>query len=619
MSTRTNWIRIFLLSLFLWTVRRINYGFAPVDTLKEEKMPVRRSDYPIRREIRSLRNAAMSESPHTTAVVSMQDGANGAPSPVAAARRNLSMLAGLLAAVQVLAVLGLALAAGYGTQADSPALDSQILWLLAILAILAVTAGAVLLVWAVRARWGQRGIWAMLSRAADAQDAQTCLECLEPVAVGENVSPAARGWNRVVAAIDSLRDGAFETVSAGELGAFLCSYDAQRLLGILDALVDGVLVADNAGLIVLANRSGEGKLGRPLGEFIGRPITEIFAVSPARELLEGYLTNAGGADCTFDLVVTAQGDMLGVGPLGQLHLPDEHDASEGAAIGLKDIADAAQSGGTILRVVCHKLGGDDENSELLVCLRDVTQQKLSEASRDAFIASVSHELRSPLTNIRAYAETLLSDMILDASAQKDAFNVINEETDRLLRLVNDILDLSRMETGSLTLDRGEVVLDRLVRQCVQDVKGLAAAAQITLETNYHPKLPNILADREKLAVVINNILTNAIKYTPAEGTVFVETNVDDRSILIKVTDTGYGLAPEDVDRIFQKFYRVDRPETARIEGTGLGLSICKEIVMLHGGAIHVVSELNKGTEMQIRLPFKQIGPVLGPAALASQT
>jgi len=205
-------------------------------------------------------------------------------------------------------------------------------------------------------------------------------------------------------------------------------------------------------------------------------------------------------------------------------------------------------------------------------------------------------------------------MVLDASAQKEAFNVINEETARLTRLVNDVLDLSRMETGSLTIEKGQVMLDRLVRQSVNDLKALASSKKITVQTNYHPKLPNLYADREKLAVVINNILTNAIKYTPEGGTVFVETNVDDQFIYIKIADTGYGIASEDIDKIFEKFYRVNREETADISGTGLGLATSKEIVALHGGAIDVNSQLNQGTEMIVKLPLTEVGPVLGPNA-----
>ena len=130
-------------------------------------------------------------------------------------------------------------------------------------------------------------------------------------------------------------------------------------------------------------------------------------------------------------------------------------------------------------------------------------------------------------------------------------------------------------------------------------------------------MPNLYADREKLAIVINNILTNAIKYTPEAGTVFVETNVDERYVYIKIADTGYGIVPEDLNKIFTRFYRVERDETANIPGTGLGLATSKELITLHGGAINVTSELEKGTEMIIKIPLTSTGPVLGPARAKS--
>jgi len=460
----------------------------------------------------------------------------------------------------------------------------------------------------VRSLGAVRAIWLNLAELSETQDDADCLGRLEGFAAGEDLPAAGWGWNRLVAAVDGLRDGLADAAGRPDVASFLCSYDAQRLLGLLDSLNDGLLLADGRGTVLLANRACEGLLGRSLSEFIGRRLPEVFAGPQAQGVLGTLLGGAScGADHYFEEAMT---------PPGARPQPGPEVAPTGEVCKPSDLAAWAARGGTILWVRCHRLGEGKEGDELLLTLRDITQQRIGEASRDAFIAHVSHELRSPLTNIRAYAETLMSDLILDAAGQKEAFNVINEETSRLLRLVNDILELSRMEGGALRLDKGEVVLDRLIRQCVQDVKGMAAARKIALETSYHPKLPNLWADREKLAVVINNLLSNAIKYTPEGGTVLVETNVDDRFVYAKVTDTGYGLTPEDGERIFEKFYRVPRPETAATPGSGLGLAICKEIVQLHGGTIHVTSELNKGTEMEVRLPLTEVGPVLGPAVKA---
>ncbi|MBN1844376.1 MAG: PAS domain-containing protein [Sedimentisphaerales bacterium] len=438
---------------------------------------------------------------------------------------------------------------------------------------------------------------------------------LEAAAVSAKMSAAARGWNRLVSAWDGFQDRLYRTQSEDALGQFLCSYDSQRLLGILEILPDGVVLLDEQGTIILANRACEGKVSKPLGEFIGRSVLELFPDENAQRVLQRILAKQTlGAEDHFEVVLLGP-HLAGVESDGDApgDAPPPEPGPEKTAQTASSLEQRLQAGSAVLWVCCYRINQEKDNSEILMILRDVTQQKIQQYGRDMFVAHVSHELRSPLTNIRAYTETLLSDMILDAAAQKESFNVIHEETNRLIRLVNDILDLSRMESGSMQLERGEVVLDRLVRQCVNDVRAGATAKKITLQTTYHPKLPNLYADREKLAVVLNNILSNAIKYTPSGGTIFVETNVDDRYVFLKVTDTGIGIAEKDLDRIFSRFYRVDRRETADIPGSGLGLAITKEIVTLHGGAINVVSELNKGTEMEVKLPLTTVGPVLGSA------
>ena len=423
-----------------------------------------------------------------------------------------------------------------------------------------------------------RGIEANLERITHLDDAGEVLKDLEAVPVGASTFDSHRGWNRLLEILDEVSGQTQNLPCEKTLGQFLCSYDSQRLLGLFDSLPDGVILTDSAGSLTLANRACEGLIGRALGDIIGCSLVDLFGDPHAKKNLEALLdTSSPQADSSFDVTIGSEQEK------------------------------------TVLSVYCRRLAHAGDSGDVLVNIRDVTQQKVGEAGRDEFIAHVSHELRSPLTNIRAYAETLLADMLLDVNAQKEAFNVINDETSRLIRLVNDILDISRMETGSLTLEKGEVVLDRLVRQCVNDVKASAAAKKISLQTNFHPKLPNLNADREKLAVVLNNILSNAIKYTLEGGTVFIETNVDDNFVLIKVADTGLGIGPEDIDKIFEKFYRVDSEETAAISGTGLGLAISKEIVVLHGGSIDISSELRGGTEMLIKLPLTVTGPVLGPA------
>jgi signal transduction histidine kinase len=420
---------------------------------------------------------------------------------------------------------------------------------------------------------------------------------LEPFPCKTPMPAIARGWNQLVAILDQMQQQRQISQAQEGIGQFFCSYDSQRLLAVLDSLEDGIILADATDIITFANRACEGKVGRPLGELIGKSVLELFEAASALNILDSFIHQASHTSHTGFEIEVQSSKKTHAGDAADGNIPSRASPNEN----------------TTLWVACYKVNEIAKNSDLLLMIRDITQQKIREASRDDFIAHVSHELRSPLTNIRAYAETLLSDMILDASTQKEAFNVINEESARLTRLVNEVLDLTRMETGSLPMDKGEVIMDRLVQQCVNDVKASASGKKITLQTNYHPKLPNLYADREKLTVMINNILSNAIKYTPEGGTVFAETNVDERFVYIKISDTGYGIPEEDRERIFEKFYRVDREETANIPGTGLGLATCKEIANSHGGAIQVTSELNHGTEMLIKLPLTEVGPVLGPA------
>ena len=486
-------------------------------------------------------------------------------------------------------------------------LSQNYFWALVSVALLTTLLTTVLYLWVGKYCRRFRALELNLGKIARAEETKQVFDAIEPFPVSSRTVCFAQGWNKLVSTIDQARSEQQLKQAESSMGNFLCSYDAQRLLGLLDSLPDGIVLADAAGTVILANRACEGKISKRLGEFIGRSLEELFDDPNSKQILNELLDQTNNrSDAGFEVMI----------PLGQSDLPDKSEISHTRqTTAFQQSPDQlVQTGATVLWVNCQRLIHDRENSDILLTIRDITQRKVSEAGQEAFIAHVSHEMRSPLTNIRAYAETLLSDMVLDAGTQKEAFNVINEETSRLIRLVNDVLDLSNMETGTLSLDKGEVVLDRLVHQCVNDVRAAAGSKKITLQSNYHPKLPKLHTDREKLAVVINNLLSNAIKYTPNNGTVFVETNVDDRYVYIKITDTGYGIAEEDREKVFEKFYRVEREDTADIPGSGLGLATAREIAILHGGTINMTSELNKGTEMELKLPLTISGPVLGPSA-----
>jgi len=187
--------------------------------------------------------------------------------------------------------------------------------------------------------------------------------------------------------------------------------------------------------------------------------------------------------------------------------------------------------------------------------------------------------------------------------RKECYNVIISETRRLSGLVENILSISQLEVGSARLDAGEVDLQRLIRQMVQDNLGAADEKRIDLTLALPPKVPKVSGDKQRLSVLLNNLIGNAIKYTPAEGKVQVKLDVTGQCIRIGVSDTGIGISPEDRQHVFDKFYRAASDSVQMVTGTGLGLAIAREVARLHGGEIHLESELGKGSTFTIELPL----------------
>jgi signal transduction histidine kinase len=228
--------------------------------------------------------------------------------------------------------------------------------------------------------------------------------------------------------------------------------------------------------------------------------------------------------------------------------------------------------------------------------------RAGERARDNFLYHVTHELRTPLTNIHAYTETLTQPGFDDEQTRKECYNVIISETKRLSTLVENILNVSQLEVGTARLDIGEVDLARLVRQMVQDNLGHADEKQIDLTLSLPPKMPKIRGDKQRLCVLLNNLIGNAVKYTPEGGKVEVRIERIDQQIQIAVADTGIGIAPEDQAHVFDKFYRAADSAVQEESGTGLGLSLAREVARLHGGEIHLESKPGTGSTFTIELP-----------------
>jgi len=258
----------------------------------------------------------------------------------------------------------------------------------------------------------------------------------------------------------------------------------------------------------------------------------------------------------------------------------------------------------ILRFIVRPVRREDLGTAMII-IEDITQKRVAEAARNSFLGQAAHELRTPLTNIRLYVENALEDCKQDPLATAKALNIINEESRRLERVVSQVLSVSEIEAGSFTLKRDDVRLDEVLKAVKADYEPQAREKQITLKLNMPPKLPVLQADRDKISLALHNLIGNALKYTPEKGRVTVNATVDTDHIHIEVIDTGIGISSDDVEKIFDLFYRAKDERVAKITGSGLGLTIAREVIRLHGGDISVQSELNKGSTFTLALPITE--------------
>ena len=248
---------------------------------------------------------------------------------------------------------------------------------------------------------------------------------------------------------------------------------------------------------------------------------------------------------------------------------------------------------------------DEDNGGVLVVLHDVTEQRRQEEQRKEFVANVSHELRTPLTNVRSYAETLRdSGGDIPPDLTNNFLDIIISESDRMTHIVQDLLTLSRLDSGRTEMCMARFDFNAAIESVTRAVD-LAARQHRHQLTVSCETLPLVTGDRGRLEQVMMNILGNAIKYTPDGGDIRVSACADSDNIYVDVADNGIGIPAADRDRIFERFYRVDKARSRESGGTGLGLSIAKEIVEKHSGSLSVVPKEEPGTTVRLTLPILQ--------------
>lgn len=246
---------------------------------------------------------------------------------------------------------------------------------------------------------------------------------------------------------------------------------------------------------------------------------------------------------------------------------------------------------------------NDRPSGIMVMIQDITEHVKLDDMRKEFVADVSHELKTPITSIMGYSDTLLEGEY-DKETQERFLKVIATEARRMAKLVTDLLTLSRFDNNQVLQEKTRFDLGELVKQCQDSLEIQISNKKHKVECFVTADVPPVYADKEGIERVILNILTNAIKYTPEGGNIKIYVGFVYNDAYIKVIDNGLGIPEEDLKRIFERFYRVDKARTRQMGGTGLGLSIAKEILDRNNGNIDIKSEEGKGTEVVIRIPTK---------------
>jgi two-component system phosphate regulon sensor histidine kinase PhoR len=388
-----------------------------------------------------------------------------------------------------------------------------------------------------------------------------------------NVGAAAIGWNRVVQ--QKLARG--ESVSLQQrIRQSLDQGRRGRLDAVLNSIPDGVATTDASGRLTYTNL--------PMSVILG---------------LKNTIAGDGASEDENSPLMTDQlTDRWLLPETDPLRLEENRDRPV-----VTELTREEHGQRRIVRVARHPIcvvGGKHEAHVWTV--RDGTQQKLAEERRDQFVDTATHELRTPLANIKAYAETLALADVIDIEQQKQFLNTINSEASRLARFVDDLLSVSSMELGSLSLNKQVTELSRMLNEVLAKIKPQIEEKKLTLDVAFPEKMPEPELDKDKIAAVLVNLLGNAVKYTPANGRVVFRVNITDQQIEISIEDTGVGIAADELPKVFEKFFRSQDPRVQEQTGTGLGLALAHEVVRLHGGRITVESEINKGSTFTVLLP-----------------
>ncbi len=345
--------------------------------------------------------------------------------------------------------------------------------------------------------------------------------------------------------------------------------DRQQLRAVLSGMAEGVIAIDARRRLLFANASADQLFGLDVTA-VGRLVPELIRSPQVQGAVEATLASA--QPYRGEIVLTSREVSL------RVHA-------------------------RVLAVHGTPLPGSPPPGAVLV-FHDVTELRRLERMRQDFVANVSHELKTPLASIKAYAETLLDWALHDENVNARFLRRIDEQADRLNQLILDLLSLARLESGQEVFEHKPLALAPAVASCVDSHRGRAEARGLSLSLDLGALDDETLitADEEAIRQILDNLIDNAIKYTPVGGSVNVACRFDGDLVALEVADTGIGIPRDDLPRVFERFYRVDKARSRELGGTGLGLSIVKHLVQSIGGQVAVTSRVGAGTQFTVQLP-----------------
>jgi signal transduction histidine kinase len=349
------------------------------------------------------------------------------------------------------------------------------------------------------------------------------------------------------------------------------AFEKNQIINIFDSMDFGIIITDSQDNVIHINAYLLNLIGRKWSEATDRPLSEIFEqnlmtsfISLQQAMRQG--TSMNRLEVTLPEIAPEQ--------IFQLSLSYVKD-------------------------------GDGVFAGQMILIKDITNEKLADKTKHEFLCNVTHELLTPLMTIKSYNEMLMEGEVDTVETQKEFYNTINEETERLTQLIKNLVNISKIEDGSLQLNKDLVRIDSLVNDCILAVETSAKKKHIVIDRHLPNNITSIVGDKDLLRMAIINILSNAVKYTPENGTIFFALTDQDDAIAFEINDTGYGISQEDLPYIFDRSYRSSDTDITKHPGTGLGLTITSEIVHLHGGQIEVQSEPGEGTQFTIRIPKEE--------------